>query len=105
MRNLIRSFFASLQHFLRHLPRVVVGVQQVVRLFAKRRAKIVAIERLDVRILVREAQQLVLIEPPENAAAILRQLHAVVNGLTAAAGAAAGTLNFSTWTLAFFISL
>ncbi len=56
MRNLIRSFFASLQHFLRHLPRVVVGVQQVVRLFAKRRAEVVLVERLDIRILVRSAE-------------------------------------------------
>ena len=52
MRDLIRSFFASLQHFLRHLPRVVVGVQQVVRLFAKRRAEVVLVECLDIRILV-----------------------------------------------------
>ena len=91
MRNLIRSFFASLQHFLRHLPRVVVGVQQVVRLFAKRRAEVVLVERLDIRILVREAQKLTLIEPPEHVAAILGKLGTVVDGLAAAARAAAGT--------------
>ena len=92
MRNLIRSFFASLHHFLRHLPRVVVGVQQVVRLFAKRRAEVVLVERLDIRILVREAQKLSLIEPPEHVAAIPGKLGTVVDGLATAARAAAGTL-------------
>ena len=69
----------------------MVGVQQVVRLFAKRRAEVVLVERLDIRILVREAQKLTLIEPPEHVAAILGKLGTVVDGLAAAAGAAAGT--------------
>ena len=63
----------------------MVGVQQVVRLFAERRSKIVPVELLDVRILVREAQKLTLIEPPEHVAAILGKLGTVVDGLAAAA--------------------
>ena len=45
-------FFVVLQRLGRHFPGKVVGVQQVVRLFAERRAKVVFIERLDIRILV-----------------------------------------------------
>lgn len=82
--------------FLRHLPRIVVGVQQVVRLFAERRSKIVPVELLDVRILVREAQKLTLIEPPEHVAAILGKLGTVVDGLAAAAAQPPGQAMTST---------
>ena len=69
----------------------MVGVEQMMRFLSEGLAEIVAIERLHVGIFVREAQRFALVEPPEHAAACLRQLLPVMNGLTAAARAAAGT--------------
>ena len=60
----------------------MVGVEQMMRFLSEGLAEIVAIERLHVGIFVREAQRFALVEPPEHAAACLRQLLPVMNGLT-----------------------
>ena len=62
----------------------------MVRPLPKGLAEVVAVERLYIGVFVREAQRLALVEPPKHAAARLRQLPPVADGLTAAARAAAG---------------
>ena len=65
-------------------------MQQLLGQRRKRCAQELAIARLDIGILVREANIGVRIEPPQHLATLGRQLAAVMDGLTASADAAAG---------------
>ena len=68
----------------------MVGVQQVMGFFAQRSREVFLIQRQHVGVLVGEAELIVGVQPPEDAAALIRQLAAVYDGLSAAASAAAG---------------
>ena len=71
--------------FLRHLPRVNIGVQQVVRALGQRLAQILRVQRLHIGVFVGEAQRRIVIEAPEDVSPLLRAFLAVVNGLSSAA--------------------
>ena len=74
-----------------HFPGLMVGVKQMVGYIAEGLFHELPIQLVDLGILVGEPGGGGLVDVPQDAAALFRQLHAVVDGLTAAAGAAAGT--------------
>lgn len=67
----------------------MVGMQQLLGQRRERRAQKLAVARLDIGILVREANVRLRIQAPQHLAALGCQLAAVVDGLTATADAAA----------------
>ena len=69
---------------------MMIRVKQVVRFGAHGCAQEIPIQGHDIRVLMGEADGLRPIQGPQYAAAALSHLNAVVNRLTAAAGAAAG---------------
>lgn len=90
-RGALNIHWLSMGSLLRHLPAVDVGVQQMVRTLRQGLAQILGIKRLYIGIFVREADRRLAVEAPKDVASALGALFAVVDGLTAAACAAAGT--------------
>ena len=66
-------------------------MQQVVGALGKGLVQIFRVKRLHIGIFVGEAQRRIVIEAPEDVSPLLRAFLAVVNGLSSAARAAAGT--------------
>ena len=87
MRSLL---YALILYYGGHIPAVMVGMQQVMGLFAQGSCEVFLIQRQHVGVLVGEAELIVGVQPPKDAAALIRQLAAVYDGLSAAASAAAG---------------
>ena len=69
-----------------HFPGLMVGVKQMVGYVAEGLFHELPIQLVDLGILVGEPGGGGLVDVPQDAAALFRQLHAVVDGLTAAAG-------------------
>lgn len=74
----------------------MVGVQQVMGFFAQRSREVFLIQRQHVGVLVGEAELILGVQPPENAAALIRQLATVYDGLAAAAAQPPGQAIIST---------
>ena len=69
----------------------MVCVQQMMGNIAEGLFQVIAVQLPHVRVLMGEPAGGGLIDAPQDAAAFFRQLHAVMDRLTAAAGTAAGT--------------
>ncbi len=65
-----------------HFPGIVVGVKQTVRFVRQGRLKILLIKLGDILVIVGETDLRLGIEEIEGLAALIRQLFAIVDGLT-----------------------
>ena len=76
--------------FLDYFPSRMIRVEQVVGLPPQRSLQELLVEGLDLRILMGEANRGLLVQLPQSVAPLPGQLLPVVDGLSAASGAAAG---------------
>ena len=74
-----------------HFPGLMVGVKQMVGYVAEGLFHELPIQLVDLGILVGEPGEGGLVDVPQDAAALFRQLHAVMDRLTAAVYTTAGT--------------